>query len=285
MATALLLAMQGPLSALAAKHISVSAFICVTQVALLFSVPLLTISTKSRREFFALLRERANYGRLVILTAIGIIGLLLYEVALKGAHPVIIAAIMDLSPFWAAIVARAVTGSALPVRPILYGLCFAAALGGAMTIAWSQTDWKTAPFADILKSYAWTIAIPIPVFYALSGTLVGKWLSQYDDAATIAASFLVSSALFVPPTLFLALRKPHAAAATTTPAILLLFVGTVASAAIGRVLYQVALTRTNNDNAFVTMFFLLVPGLSALLSWPMSWFVSDLAFASGPLFF
>jgi hypothetical protein len=62
-------------------------------------------------------------------------------------------------------------------------------------------------------------------------------------------------------------------------------VGTVASAAIGRVLYLVALTRTNNDNAFVTMFFLLVPGLSALLSWPMSWFVSDLAFASGPLFF
>jgi hypothetical protein len=45
-------------------------------------------------------------------------------------------------------------------------------------------------------------------------------------------------------------------------AILLLVVGTVASAAAGRVFYQIALTETHNDNGFVTMFFLLAPVMS-----------------------
>lgn len=284
--TALLLATQGPLSALAARHISASMFICVTQTALLLSVPLLTANPRSRADFFAILTGGGYLFKLAALAAIGLVGLALYNLGLKGAHPIIVAAIMNLSPFWAALVAKVVTHSKLPVSPFAYGLFFAAAFVGAMLIAWSQADWKAAPLSKMLASGAWIYAIPMPIFYALSGSLVGKWLSRFDDAAAVASNFVFSSVLFIPPSLFLALRTPApAAAASKTPAVLLLLVGTLAAAALGRVLYQVALRRTNNDNGFVTMFFLLIPGLSALISWPMSWFLGDLAFTVGPLFF
>jgi hypothetical protein len=70
-----------------------------------------------------------------------------------------------------------------------------------------------------------------------------------------------------------------------TTAILLLLLGTLAAAAAGRVFYQVALSDTDNDNGFVTMFFLLVPALSALITAPLSLWIVDLRFVAGPLFF
>jgi drug/metabolite transporter (DMT)-like permease len=284
--TAVLLATQGPLSALAAKHLTPSAFICITQVSLLLSVPLLTAHGQSRRDFFALLTRKENLGRLAILALIGLIGLILYNVGLKRAHPIIIAAIMNLSPFWAALVAKVVTRTALPVSPLLYAACFAVAFIGAMMVAWSQTDWKTSPLGSLLGSGAWLYAVPIPIFYALSGTLVGKWLSSFDDAAAIAANFIFSAVLFIPPTFALAFwSASDADQSKTTTAVLLLLVGTLAAAAIGRVTYQISLRRTNNDNGFVTMFFLLVPGLSGLISLPLSWFIPDLAFTADILFF
>src|SRR5579872_712969 len=283
--TAVLLATQGPLSALAAKHLSFSAFICVTQISLLLSVPLLTAHGQSRRDFFALLTNKKNLGQLAILAMIGLAGLVLYNVGLKRAHPIIIAAIMNLSPFWAALVAKIVTRNALPVSPLLYSLCFAVAFLGAMMIAWSQTDWKNAPLGSLLGSGAWLYAIPIPVFFALSGTLVGKWLSSFDDAAAIAANFFFSAVLFIPPTFALAFSDASNADDSKTTAVLLLLIGTLAAAAIGRVTYQMSLSRTNNDNGFVTMFFLLVPGLSSLISLPLSWFITDLSFAADTLFF
>ena len=45
-------------------------------------------------------------------------------------------------------------------------------------------------------------------------------------------------------------------------AISLLLIGTIIAAAAGRVMYQMALTATNNDNGFVSMFLLLVPGVT-----------------------
>jgi hypothetical protein len=45
-------------------------------------------------------------------------------------------------------------------------------------------------------------------------------------------------------------------------AALLLLVGTLAAVAAGRVLYQIALTATDNDKGFVTMFF-------SVGSWPV----------------
>ena len=49
--------------------------------------------------------------------------------------------------------------------------------------------------------------------------------------------------------------------------------------------YQVALTATHNDNGFVTMFFLAIPVLSALLSMPLSRWIPDLRFFARPMFF
>src|SRR4029077_14288745 len=65
--------------------------------------------------------------------------------------------------------------------------------------------------------------------------------------------------------------------------ILLLLFGTLASAA-GRVFYQTALTATQNDNGYVTMFFLLTPVLTPLIALPLSRWIPDLQFVVGPLF-
>jgi hypothetical protein len=66
---------------------------------------------------------------------------------------------------------------------------------------------------------------------------------------------------------------------------LLLLFGTLASSAAGRVFYQTALTATQNDNGYVTMFFLLTPVLTPLISLPLSRWLPDLQFLAGPLFF
>jgi hypothetical protein len=68
-------------------------------------------------------------------------------------------------------------------------------------------------------------------------------------------------------------------------AIILMIVGTIIAASVGRVFYQIALTATGGDNGFVTMFLNLVPGLTALISLVMSWWIADLHFAADPLFF
>ena len=78
----------------------------------------------------------------------------------------------------------------------------------------------------------------------------------------------------------LGLRSESYTNAADLPAITLLLLGTVLAAVAGRVVYQMALTATNNDNGFVSMFLLLGPAVTCLVSIPMSWWISELNIAS-----
>jgi hypothetical protein len=69
------------------------------------------------------------------------------------------------------------------------------------------------------------------------------------------------------------------------PAIALLAAGTIPATGFGRVLYQKALTVTDNNNGFVSIFFLLIPAFTCLLSLWMSRWISELKFTVGALFF
>jgi drug/metabolite transporter (DMT)-like permease len=288
--TAMLLATQEPFSALAARRLSSATFICLTQFALLLSVPLLTFSEPSRRDFIALLSNARNLGKIAILFIAGVCGLLLYNIGLSSAHPIITAAILNMSPFWAALVALVISQKSIPVSPAVFFGCFIVAFFGAMIVAWSQVEASNGVLLkDLLESVfhsRWAFAIPMPIFFAISGTLVGKWFSEYDEGATIAANFVVSGVILIPTTLFISYLHPGSApGADKMSAVLLLLLGTLAAAAAGRVFYQVALTTTNNDNGFVTMFFLLVPALSTVISIPLSGWIVELRFNAGPLFF
>ena len=292
--TAVLLATQEPFSALAARRFSSPQFICLMQFALLLSVPLLTLPAASRRDFIALLSDARNLGKLAILFIIGLCGLFLYNIGLSSAHPIITAAILNLSPFWAALVAIVISGKSIPVSPVVFFGCFAVAFVGAMIVAWSQIDASNQVlFRDLVESIfhrRWAYAIPIPIFFALSGTLVGQWFSEFDEAAAISANFVVSSFILIPATFFILymhsnLYSDFSMDEQKLSAALLLLLGTLSAAAAGRVYYQVALTTTNNDNGFVTMFFLLIPALSALITVPLSWWLPDLRFVFGPMFF
>jgi hypothetical protein len=287
--TAVLLAMQEPFSALAAKRLSPVYFICITQTALLCSVPLLAARRQSRHDFWVMFSTLQNLKRLAVLFSIGLAGLLLYNFGLRGAQPIVIAALLNLSPFWAAMVAKIVSGKAIPVSPVLFCACFLAAFAGAMLIAWSQSNplsgWPSDLFRDFLHG-SWKYALPIPVFFALSGTLVGHWFRDLEEAAAIAANFAVSAGVLIPSTLLVAhLWSVPAIGGDSKTAVFLLLIGTLAAAAAGRVFYQIALTVTDNDNGFVTMFFLLVPGLTSLISLPLSWWISVVRFDASPVLF
>ena len=293
LATAVLLATQEPFSALAARQFNSAQFVCLTQVALLCSVPLLTLQTTSRRDFVALLSNVRNMAKLAVLFVVGLCGLLLYNIGLSSTHPIITAAILNLSPFWAALVAIFVFKKRFPISPPIFFGCFGVAFVGAMVIAWSQIDASgQRVFSEVVKGLLqarWAYAIPIPIFFALSGALVGRWFGDFEESAAIAANFVVGAVFLIPGALILlalGLAPPSRGlpASHRLSAVLLLIIGTMAASAAGRVYYQVALSETDHDNGFVTMFFLLIPGLSALITIPLSWWIPDLSFDVGPLF-
>ena len=61
--------------------------------------------------------------------------------------------------------------------------------------------------------------------------------------------------------------------------------GTIIAASIGRVVFQKALTVTGGDNGFVSMFLNLVPALTALISFGLSWAIPALHFSFDAWFF
>ena len=159
---------------------------------------------------------------------------------------------------------------------------------GAMLLAISQTDAQSIGLQmfDSRSFLALALALPVPILGALSGSLVGKWFSDFDESAAIAANFVVSSFILIPSILLTSRFRPaFSIDEHTLPAILLLLLGTLAAAAAGRVFYQVALTTTDNDNGFVTMFFLLIPALSALITVPLSWWIPELRFVISQMFY
>jgi hypothetical protein len=215
--------------------------------------------------------------------------LLLYNIGLSSAHPIITAGVLNLSPFWAGLVALVVTRKTMAGSPVLFVCCFLVAFFGAMAIAWSQlsarSDTLLGEVVYSIRHSRWIYALPMPIFFALSGTLVGKWFSKFDEAAVIAANFVVSAFVLIPVVVIMTYYNGNAhIQGESTTAIMMLLIGTLASSAAGRVFYQVALTATDNDNGFVTMFFLAIPVISSLISMPLSLWIPDLHIAVGPLF-
>jgi drug/metabolite transporter (DMT)-like permease len=283
LATALLYSLQEPFGFLAATRLSTIQFVCLTQIALFLSIPLLMTKRESRRDLAALLSTPSNYGPLAVILAIGITGLLLYNQGLSNAHPIIVAAVLNLLPFWAALVALILARVPIPVSPRVFFGCFAGAFCGAMAVAWSQlADADKGSFAalvDSLLSGGWIYALPVPICTALNGTLIARWFGKYDEAAAIGSNFLVANVLLIPITLILLAREGALDFGGQTLAIVLMIVGTIIAASVGRVAFQIALTVTHGDNGFVSMFLNLVPALTALISLAMSWAIPALHFA------
>jgi hypothetical protein len=264
--TALLLSVQEPFSFLAAKRLSLTQFVFLTQVALVMSIPLLIVHEKSRRDLVLLMGSAANYYKFGILFLIGMIGLFLFKLGLSNAHPIIISAIINLQPFFAALVALLIARVPIPVSPAIFFGCLVSQL------------------AESAMHGTWLYAIPVPICSALGGTLVCKWFAKYDESAAIAANFFVSALVLIPVAGFILYWRSGLDFGQIVPVILMI-AGTIVAASVGRVLYQIALSVTGNDNGFVTMFFLLIPALTALISIPLSWWISDLHFAVSWMFY
>jgi drug/metabolite transporter (DMT)-like permease len=286
--TAALYATQEPFSFPAAKHLNTIQFVCLTQIALLISIPLVTGRPAARHDLVALLTDRSNYLPLAVLFANGLSGTLLYNFGLSHAHPIIISAILNLSPFWAALVALVIAKVPIPVSPAVFFGCFAGAFMGAMAVAWSQIGETNSPtdLANDLAHGTWVYAIPVPLFSALSGTLIGRWLAKYRESAAVAANFLFANVILIPATLLILYRRGELNfGGAEIGAAALMILGTIIAASVGRIFYQVALTVTRGDNGFVMMFLNLVPALTALVSVALSLWIADLHFVIDPMFF
>ena len=254
----------------------------------MISIPLLVAREKSRRDLVLLLGNAANYRKLGALFSIGIVGLLLFKLALSNAHPIIISAIINLQPFFAALVALIIARVPIPVSPTIFFGCLISAFLGAMAVAWSQVGEANRPDLSQLAESAmhgtWLYAIPVPICTALGGTLVCKWFAKYDESAAIAANFFVSAVILIPVVGSFLYWRSDLHFGQVVPVILMM-AGTIIAASVGRVLYQIALSVTGADNGFVTMFFLLIPALTALISFALSWWISDLHFAVSWMFY
>ncbi len=287
--TGFLLAVQEPFSFLAARRLDTIQFVCLTQVALLVSIPLLTLRQTTRRDFFALLSDPSNYGKLAVIFAIGMSGLLLYNFGLSNAHPIIISAILNLLPFWAAVVALIISKVPIPVSPRIFFGCFAGAFIGAIAIAWSQLGEANKPtIGQLAADFAhggWVYAMPVPICSALGGTLIGRWFAKYRESAAVAANFFVANVVLIPATIFILYQRSELRFGGQVVAVILMIAGTIIAASVGRVFYQISLTVTGGDNGFVTMFWFSVPAMTALISLVLSWWITDLHFAVDPMFF
>ena len=216
-ATAALLALQEPFSALAARTLSSLDFMALTQLALLLSLPFLISRRASRRDFAAILLDIRQWPKLAVIFLVGLAGLSLYDIGLSSAHPIITAAVLNLSPFWAALVAFAVSRRSISISPWAFWLAFVVAFCGAMAIAWSQIEVDNHALAqDVIASLfrcKWVYALPMPAFFALSGTLVYEWFSDYDEAGAIGANFAVSALVLLPAAAISFDSRPSAVAA------------------------------------------------------------------------
>ena len=286
--TAALLATQAPLSFLAAKQLSVAVFIGVTELVLLLCVPFMIRTRRSREHFVALLSSASNLAKFGVLLLIGLIGIVLYAFGLGRGHPIVIAAVLNLDPFWAAVIAYLVAGKKIPTSFLTFTLCLITSFVGAMLLAISQTDAQSIGLQMFNSGsfLALGLALPVPVLWALSGSFVGKWFSDFDEYACIAVTFAMAAVIVVPVTLAIAYAQGGLQFNTDAlPALALLAIGTVLATGFGRVLYQRALTITDNNNGFVSVFFLLIPAFTCLLSLGMSPWIKELKFPVGPLFF
>jgi drug/metabolite transporter (DMT)-like permease len=286
--TALLVSVQEPFSFMAAKRLSVTQFVFLTQVALVMSIPLLMVSEKSRRDVVLLLGNATNYFKFGVLFLIGMAGLLLFKLGLSNAHPIIISAIINLQPFFAALVALLIARVPIPVSPVIFFGCLVSAFLGAMAIAWSQVGETNQPELSKLAESAmhgtWLYAIPVPICSALGGTLICKWFAKCDESAAIAANFLVSALVLIPTAGCILYWRSELNFGQVVPVVLMV-AGTIVAASVGRVLYQIALSVTGADNGFVTMFFLLIPALTGLISLLLSRWISELHFAVSWMFY
>ena len=286
--TAVLLATQAPLSFLAAKQLGVAEFIAVTELVLLLCVPFMIRTPRSREHFVTLLSSASYVAKFAVLLLIGLIGIVLYAFGLGRGHPIVIAAALNLDPFWAAIIAYLIAGKRIPTSFFTFALCLIVSFGGAMLLAVSQTGTQSIGLQmfDSGSFLALGLALPVPVLWALSGTFVGKWFSDFDEYACVAVTFTMAAVAVVPVALAIAYARSSLQLTTDVlPALALLAIGTILATGLGRVLYQRSLTITDNNNGFISVFFLLIPAFTCLLSLGMSPWIPELKFPVGPLFF
>lgn len=144
-ATAALLATQAPFSVLAAQHLSLAIFVGVTALALLICVPFMLVTKKARADFWSLVSSLSYLGKFAVLLLIGLAGQALYAVGLGKGHPVVVAAVLNLDPFWAALIAFLILGKTIPTSRVTFCACLIVAFVGALAIAVSQSVRR--PFA------------------------------------------------------------------------------------------------------------------------------------------
>ena len=283
LAAAALIAAQAPLSSPAAKTFSTGQFVFLTQIALLVSIPMLLVTQEARRDFVAALTAPSNLGKLAVIFAVGAIGLVLYTVSLSHAHPVVVVAILNLSPFWAALVAHFLTRTPIPATPLVFFACLAVAFLGATAVAWSQAGDHDGLAAELMRG-TWAFAIPIPLFTTLAVTLQGKWFSKLNTSGVVAANCLIGSAILIPATLLIMHMRGESVVTALQPT-LLMIVGIILADVAGRVFSQKAMKAVDNDNGFVTMFQNLEPAIAALISFALSPWIKGLSFAPNWVFF
>jgi drug/metabolite transporter (DMT)-like permease len=264
-------AAQHPLSKPFLDTVEAPALVMAVSAAVsVLGLPLLFLLGDGGRGCRALLSARPNRARLAILAAMGGLAAGAYVIGLRDTHTVFVALILNTSPLWAAAWAR-VSPERRPLPNAFFptvGLALAA-IGGSGMLS-RQADPSAAVFSP------WSLLLVlVPGTWTLRALLTHLWFDEKETnvyEVTAALTLVSSGALLAALGAYGALDAGAAALVAWPPVRqwLELAIGTVTGVTIGVAFYLKAL-RLSGDQTYVTVFNLLIPFLSAVFAWLLTW--------------
>lgn len=238
----------------------------LTSLLALLGLPVLFAMARGGRDCFAILASRRYWPALSAITLLGIASKLFYLGGLAGNHPVIVTLFLNTSVLWAALWSRLISGRSLPKAFFSTVVLAAIALAAPHVLAARDGGGIAIRPVDLLL-------LLVPAFYTLKSVLASRWFPG-RDTIEVSASLNVASVFFLMPVLLLprfhdgiGLSLRQSATVHWVEA----GIGTLCGTVLGAAFYITALHKSEGRYAYVTAFNLLIPSLSALIGYGLSW--------------
>ena len=224
-------------------------------------VPLLIFVSTRGKDFVRILGDTRRWPHLLISTGLGLLVTYLYVWGNPKVHPVLVALLLNTSPLWAALWARLLKSESLPRAFVSTVFVSLLAIGGLYLVTNDSTSgWVSDPWGLLL--------LLVPGIYTLRAIMTARWFAD-RSAMDINAALTVLAAVLMLPLIIGEVQSDACEVAWNSIERVYwveLLVGTISGAIIGSAFYLLALQRSRGAYSFVTAFNLLIPSVTAMLS-------------------
>jgi hypothetical protein len=196
LAAAFLYAAQHPLSKPAASRLGDSwsasaSLLLIVQVAMvLIGLVIAAWSPRIRSAIVAILRDTANWGKLFLLSTIGLASIGLYIVNMHALSPILMAVVLNMFPFWNLIVTSIVQKRWPGLLPVVV----IATVAASLLIVTALFD-PTFQLSNFVFRFA-AISL-VPIFYSVHYNLQAKYFAKHDTFAFVLAANLFDAPIVI----------------------------------------------------------------------------------------